>query len=102
MVNPAAACSDKGCPFFATHSGPCPSLPQARGYALLNLRTADTEGGLLGRTLLTLVSNKGFGAAGPPPPLPAHKFSPHDVVALRPNAGGGQGGPPLAQGLVYR
>jgi hypothetical protein len=68
---------------------------------LLNLRVSDSEGGLLGRTLLTLVQNKGFGAGGPPVPLPAHKFGPHDVVALRPNSGGG-GGPPLCQGLVYR
>jgi hypothetical protein len=32
---------------------PLPS-PQARGRALLNLRLSDAEGGLLGRTLLTL------------------------------------------------
>ena len=30
----------------------------ARGRVLLNLRCAEVEGGLLGRTLLTLVSNK--------------------------------------------
>ncbi|KAF8070908.1 Ighmbp2 [Scenedesmus sp. PABB004] len=73
---------------------------QARGRALLNLRVSDAEGGLLGRTLLTLVPNKGFGAT-PPLPLPAHKFGPHDVVALRPNSAG-LGGPPLCSGLVYR
>ena len=31
-------------------------------------------------------------------PLPAHKFGPHDIVAVRPS----RGGPPLAQGVVYR
>lgn len=35
-----------------------PEAAQARGRALLNLRVQDAEGGLLGRTLLTLVSNK--------------------------------------------
>jgi hypothetical protein len=46
--------------------------------------------------------NKGFG--GPAPvPLPPHKLSPHDVVALRPNSQPqGAGGPPLCSGLVYR
>ena len=35
-----------------------PEAAQARGRALLNLRLQEAEGGLLGRTLLTLVSNK--------------------------------------------
>jgi hypothetical protein len=35
-----------------------PEAAQARGRALLNLRMRDAEGGLLGRTLLTLASNK--------------------------------------------
>ena len=35
-----------------------PEATQARGRALLNLRVQDAEGGLLGRMLLTLVSNK--------------------------------------------
>ena len=35
-----------------------PEVAQARGRALLNLRLRDAEGGLLGRTLLSLVSNK--------------------------------------------
>ena len=35
-----------------------PEVAQARGRALLNLRLRDAEGGLLGRTLLALVSNK--------------------------------------------
>ena len=36
-----------------------PEAAQARGRALLNLRVQDAEGGLLGRTLLTLVSQQG-------------------------------------------
>jgi ATP-dependent RNA/DNA helicase IGHMBP2 len=76
------------------------SAAQARGVCLINLRVSESEGGLLGRTLLTLVPNKGYGST-PPPLLPAHKFGPHDVVALRPSAGGA-GGPPLCSGLVYR
>lgn len=75
-------------------------LAQARGRTLLNLRVSDAEGGLLGRTLLTLVPNKGWGTS-PPPQLPAHKFSPHDVVALKASTAG-LGGPPLCTGLVYR
>jgi hypothetical protein len=35
-----------------------PEAAQARGRALLNLRVSETEGGLLGRTLITLVNNK--------------------------------------------
>lgn len=79
--------------------------------------------GFLGKTLLTLVRNKGpvstaaasdgkqgGSKGGPSNPLPAHKFSPHDVVAVRPNATlkGGSGGASeggegdLAQGVVYR
>eukprot|EP00878_Enallax_costatus_P011993 GHUV01012521.1.p1 GENE.GHUV01012521.1~~GHUV01012521.1.p1 ORF type:complete len:728 (+),score=288.54 GHUV01012521.1:305-2488(+) len=73
---------------------------QARGRTLLNIRVSDAESGLLGRTLLTLVPNKGFGTT-PAVPLPAHKFSPHDVVALK-AANAGLGGPPLCSGLVYR
>ncbi|KAL4440242.1 hypothetical protein ABPG75_003243 [Micractinium tetrahymenae] len=74
-----------------------PESAAAKGRALLNLRLADAEGGLLGRTLLTLVNNKGGGSE----PLPPHKFSPHDIVRLRPSKGDGSG-PPLAEGVVYR
>lgn len=90
-------------PHPQTHtSHPHKPEPQARGRALLNLRLSEAEGGLLGRTLLTLVPNKGFGS-GPPAPLPQHKLSPHDVVALRPNSQPpGAGGAPLCGGLVYR
>ncbi len=35
-----------------------PEAAAASGRTLLNLRVRDAEGGLLGRTLLTLVSNK--------------------------------------------
>ncbi len=35
-----------------------PEKAQARGRALLNLKLRDAEGGLLGRTLLTLILNK--------------------------------------------
>lgn len=73
---------------------------QARGRTLLNLRVTDAESGLLGRTLLTLVPNKGFGST-PAVPLHAHKFSPHDVVALK-ASNAGLGAPPLCTGLVYR
>eukprot|EP00798_Chlamydomonas_sp_ICE-L_P008550 gene8550-33983_t len=59
-----------------------PETAQAKGRALLNLRLEDAEGGLLGRTLLSLVSNKGYGS-GTPTELPPHKFSPHDVVTYK-------------------
>ncbi|GFR40163.1 hypothetical protein Agub_g720 [Astrephomene gubernaculifera] len=78
-----------------------PETAQARGRALLNLRLDDVEGGLLGRTLLTLVSNKGYGAGGPPAELPPHKFGPHDVVAIRPSRGPSDG-PALVSGVIYR
>lgn len=77
-----------------------PETAQARGMALLNLRCADEEGGLMGRVLLTLVSNKGY-SSGAPAELPPHKFGPHDVVALRPNKGAAEG-PPIVSGVVYR
>ena len=38
-----------------------PESAAASGRTLLNLRVRDAEGGLLGRTLLTLVSNKARG-----------------------------------------
>jgi len=77
---------------------------QARGTTLLSLRCEDIEGGLLGRSLLSLVSNKGYvgqggggkGCAPQAPLLPPHKFSPHDVVALRPSKGAADG-PSLVQ-----
>ncbi|KAK9915598.1 hypothetical protein WJX75_001370 [Coccomyxa subellipsoidea] len=76
-----------------------PEVAQARGRALLNLRLRDAEGGLLGRTLLALVSNKGGGTISVP--LPAHKVSPHDVVELRPSKGDASL-PAIASGVVHR
>lgn len=60
----------------------------------------------MGRTLVTLVYNRG-GSAAEPPTLPTHRLSPHDIVALRPAAqrGGADGGAladVVAQGVVYR
>ncbi|GIL72076.1 hypothetical protein Vretimale_514 [Volvox reticuliferus] len=78
-----------------------PEAAQSRGRALLNLRLDDVEGGLLGRTLLTLVSNKGYGAGGAHAELPPHKLGPHDVVALRPSRGPADGHP-LVSGVIYR
>ncbi|EFJ52473.1 hypothetical protein VOLCADRAFT_79084 [Volvox carteri f. nagariensis] len=78
-----------------------PEAAQARGRALLNLRVDDVEVGLLGRTLLTLVSNKGYGAGAGTAELPPHKFGPHDVVALRPSRGPSDA-PPLVSGVIYR
>ncbi len=100
-------------------SSATPEQAQAKGRALLNLRLDATEGGLLGRTLLTLVRNK-LGSSGEET-LPSHKFSPHDIVRIRPakgsgGSGGGGGGDSgggdgpssssaagvLAQGVIYR
>ena len=88
---------------------------QARGSSLFFLRVEDIEGGLLGRSLITLVCNKGeknSGAASDGeskpknssrshPLLSAHKFSPHDVVALRPSKGPPDS-PCIVQGVIYR
>lgn len=52
------------------------------------------QAGLLGKTLLTLQPNKG-------PPLPPHKFTPHDVVSLKPSKADASK-PPVGQGVVYR
>ena len=63
------------------------------------------EGGFLGKTLLTLVYNRG-GSAADPPPLPNHKLTPHDIVAVRPAsasaAANGAASEAVAQGVVYR
>eukprot|EP00887_Chlorella_sp_A99_P002446 scaffold10.g2446.t1 len=77
-------------------SGCSPAAAAARGRALLNLRLTEAEGGLLGRTLLTLGSGSD--------PLPAHKFAPHDIVRLRPSKSPADAaaGPALAEGVVYR
>lgn len=73
--------------------------PQAKGRCLPNVRCTETEGGLLGKTLLTLVANKGNPNGDLP--LPDHKFSTHDIVALRPSSGGAES-PVIVQGVIYR
>lgn len=97
---------------------------QAAGRSLLGLRCDEASTGFLGKTLLTFVRNKGpagtatvsgdtnndSNSKSTSNPLPAHKFSPHDVVAVRTNAaarggsgGGVEGGEgEVAQGVVYR
>ncbi|KAG0454796.1 hypothetical protein HPP92_024088 [Vanilla planifolia] len=45
---------------------------------ILNLRCSGVQTGLMGKTLVELQSNKGD-------VLPVHKFTPHDVVVLKPN-----------------
>ena len=50
-----------------------------RGVVLLHMRIQDIEGGLLGKTLVTLQRNKGGTTV-----LPAHSLSQHDIVRVRP------------------
>eukprot|EP00250_Pteridium_aquilinum_P010576 c19487_g1_i1 orf=90-2078(+) len=69
-------------------------LSEKRGSALLNLKCADVQTGLLGKTLLELQSNKGE-------LLPPHKLTSHDVVILKPNKAESSSSP-LGQGIVYR
>jgi len=77
-----------------------PSTSSSRSLA--PLKVADTEAGLLGRTLLRLVWARGGGANGTlQQPLPPHKFGPHDLVELRP-AKAPPTDPPLAAGVVWR
>ncbi|KAK9813817.1 hypothetical protein WJX73_000065 [Symbiochloris irregularis] len=73
---------------------------QGRGRVVPNLRCSGLEAGLLGRTLMSLVSNKGGGTVAAQP-LPPHKLSPHDLVEVRPSKGPSEGAP-LASGVVYR
>lgn len=80
---------------------------QAAGRSLMPLRCTSVEGGFLGKTLLTLVYGRG-GPATDPPPLPTHKLSPHDIVAVRPvsTSGAPKGkdaaSAVAAQGVVYK
>jgi hypothetical protein len=75
---------------------------QARGRSLLPLRCTEVEGGFLGKTLLTLIYNRG-GSIDDPPLLPTHKLGPHDIVAIS-SASGQQSvaKEAIAQGVVYR
>ena len=78
---------------------PC-SFVQSNGNTLFNLKCSDVEGGLLGRHLLTFVKNVAISKKEAAPDLPAHKFTPHDIVEIRPSKGGL--GPSWASGLIYR
>jgi len=76
----------------------------ARGKALPALRLAMEEGGLLGRTLLTLVASEGFAPGAPlgkAPRLPPHKLKPHVSVAITAGSATAARGAPVL-GLVYR
>ena len=78
-----------------------PEKAEARGRALYNLRLENAEGGLLGRTLLTLVRNK-KGSMGEDI-LPDHKLSPHDIVRICPAKNEGDGSKSIcSEGVVYR
>ena len=50
-----------------------------KGLVLLHMKIQDIEGGLLGKSLVTLHRSKGSGAV-----LPAHALSQHDIVRIRP------------------
>ena len=84
-----------------------PETAQRRGRALLGLKCVDVRGGFFGKTVVTLeLASRGAGATeksanSTAPPLPPHKLTPHDVVALRANKGDA-GGDPLCAGVVYR
>lgn len=78
------------------------------GHRLAPLRIDSMETGLMGRTMVRLVSAKGGGGGGggnkkgsDHPPLPAHRFGPHDLVELRPSKAP-PSDPPLASGIVSR
>ncbi|GMH45218.1 hypothetical protein BSKO_13175 [Bryopsis sp. KO-2023] len=72
------------------------------GNTLFSLKCDGIEGGLMGRSLLTLVSTRIVeGKKGACAELPPHRFGPHDLVELRPNKGG-VGGAAVVSGLVYR
>lgn len=82
----------------------------ARGNMLRPLKVEGAEGGLLGRTLLTLVSARGSAAApsssspsssSSRAPLPAHRFSLADLVEIR-LAKSPASDPPLASGVASR
>ncbi|KAJ7513493.1 hypothetical protein O6H91_23G002000 [Diphasiastrum complanatum] len=71
-----------------------PEVAQKRGCAILNLKCADVQTGLLGKTLLELQPNRGD-------ILPPHKLTPHDVVVLKSNKADSTSAA-LGQGVVYR
>jgi len=85
----------------------------ARGGSIRPLKVEGAEGGLLGRTLLTLASarlgsksraSSAFSSSNLTTrrqPLPAHRFGLADLVEIRP-AKGAASDPPLASGVVSR
>ena len=92
-----------------------PETAQKKGRALLGLKCVDVRGGFYGKTIVTLelasrgsvnVSQSGAltnggGKNSGAPPLPPHKLTPHDIVAIKANKGE-PGGDPLCAGVVYR
>jgi len=71
-----------------------PAELEARGVTLLRLKVADERSGLGGRTLLVLEPTREGD-------LPAHRFQPGDIVAIRP-AKGSTAGAATATAVVYR
>jgi len=80
----------------ALHSAGGVEEAVSRGACLTGLRVMDCSPGFLGRTVLSLALARGGDA-----PLPAHKFGPHDIVALRPSRGA-HDAQPIAKGVVSR
>jgi superfamily I DNA and/or RNA helicase len=92
-----------------------PETAQKKGRALLGLKCVDVRGGFYGKTIVTLelasrgsvnvsqsgMSTNGGGKNSGAPPLPPHKLTPHDIVAIKANKGE-PGGDPLCAGVVYR
>ena len=69
-----------------------------KGIVLLHMKIRDIEGGLLGKTLVTLQRNKGGTTV-----LPAHSLSQHDIVRVRPmKASQQQVGLLGVEGVVYK
>lgn len=73
-------------------------LAANKGFVILNLKIEDIENGLLGKTLLTLSRRTNKGCKGT---LPAHRFSQHDVMCIRPNKGD-RDKKFAIEGVVYR
>jgi ATP-dependent RNA/DNA helicase IGHMBP2 len=69
-----------------------PAELEARGVTLLRLKVADERSGLGGRTLLVLEPTREGD-------LPAHRFQPGDIAAIRPGKGGAAS---AATAVVYR
>jgi hypothetical protein len=76
---------------------------QASGRSLFPLQCTSVESGLFGKTLIGLAAPAPRGCPEPPP-LPAHRLTPHDVVALRTASGSKleEGHSGSVTGVVYR